>query len=97
VDVYIGLSNDPIKKEWIKKMNPKAIIFALSDKEISEKDATDNGAEVFMSNRSGDKNKINSSLVSPGMFRAINDQHLKQITDEMKIAIAKTIAEGVRK
>lgn len=78
-------------------MNPKAIIFALSDKEISEKDATDNGAEVFMSNRSGDKNKINSSLVSTGMFRAINDQHLKQITDEMKIAIAKTIAEGVRK
>lgn len=97
MDVYIGLSNDPIKKEWIKKMNPKAIIFALSDKEISEKDATDNGAEVFMSNRSGDKNKINSSLVSTGMFRAINDQHLKQITDEMKIAIAKTIAEGVRK
>jgi malate dehydrogenase (oxaloacetate-decarboxylating) len=54
-DVFIGVSSaNSFKKEWIKKMNTKSIIFALANPnpEISEKDAIDGGAEIYASGRS---------------------------------------------
>jgi malate dehydrogenase (oxaloacetate-decarboxylating) len=64
-------------------MNSKPIIFALAnpDPEISEKDAIEGGAEIYASGRSDQKNQINNSLVFPGIFRAINEHNLREITE----------------
>ena len=83
-DVFIGVSSaNSFKKEWIKKMNPKSIIFALANPnpEISEKDAIDGGAEIYASGRSDQKNQISNNLVFPGIFRAISEHNLREITD----------------
>lgn len=64
-------------------MNPKSIIFALANPnpEISEKDAIDGGAEIYASGRSDQKNQISNNLVFPGVFRAISEHNLREITD----------------
>jgi len=83
-DVFIGVSNKgALNKEWIKKMKSKPIIFALAnpEPEISREDAIEGGAFIYGSGRSGEPNQISNSLVYPGIFKAINDHHIMQITN----------------
>ena len=97
-DVVIGLSGpNTIKKEDVKNMNPKPIVFALANPtpEIFPKDAFEAGAFIVATGRSDFPNQINNSLVFPGLFRATIDSRAPKITMEMKIAAGEAIANLV--
>ena len=97
-DVVIGLSGpNTIKKEDVKKMNEKPIVFALANPtpEIFPKDAFEAGAYIVATGRSDFPNQINNSLVFPGLFRATIDTRAPKITMEMKIAAGEAIANLV--
>ena len=97
-DVVIGLSGpNTIKKEDVKLMNPKPIVFALANPvpEIFPKDAYEAGAYIVATGRSDFPNQINNSVVFPGLFRATVDTRAPKITMEMKAAAGKAIANLV--
>jgi len=97
-DVVIGLSGpNTIKKEDIKQMNPKPIVFALANPtpEIFPDDAKEAGAYIVATGRSDFPNQVNNSLVFPGLFRATVDTRAPKITMEMKIAAGEAIANLV--
>ena len=97
-DVVIGLSGpNTIKKEDVKKMNEKPIIFALANPtpEIFPNDALEAGAYIVATGRSDFPNQINNSVVFPGLFRATIDTRAPKITMEMKIAAGEAIAHLV--
>ena len=97
-DVVIGLSGpNTIKKEDVKLMNPKPIVFALANPtpEIFPKDAYEAGAFIVATGRSDFPNQINNSVVFPGLFRATVDTRAPKITMEMKIAAGEAIANLV--
>ncbi len=97
-DVVIAASRPGpgvIKKEWIKKMNKKPIVFAQANPipEILPNEAKKAGAYIVATGRSDFPNQINNSLCFPGIFRGVLDVQAKTITDEMCIEVAKTIAK----
>lgn len=106
-DILIALSKSGpgiIKKEWIKKMMDRAVVFACANPvpEIYPWEAKEAGAEVVATGRSDFPNQINNSLVFPGIFRGVLDVLAKTITDEMCLAAADEIAnyafqKGLRK
>ncbi len=101
-DVVIAASRPGpgvIKKEWIKKMNAKPIVFAEANPvpEILPQEAKEAGAAVVATGRSDFPNQINNSLCFPGIFRGVLDVQAKTITDEMCISVAETIARFAQK
>ncbi|MFA5926462.1 MAG: NADP-dependent malic enzyme [Parcubacteria group bacterium] len=98
-DVFIGVSApDLLKSADIKKMNERAIVFAMSNPvpEISYKEAKKGGAMVVATGRSDFPNQVNNALVFPGIFRGALDAGTREITDKIKIKAAKAIAGLVR-
>ncbi len=96
-DVFIGLSAPCIvTKEMVKSMR-EPIIFAMANPvpEIMPDEARYAGARVMATGRSDFPNQINNVLAFPGIFRGALDARIKKITDEMKIAAAKTLANIV--
>ena len=96
VDVFVGVSApNVLKKEWVKTMNEKAIVFAMAnpDPEILPDDAKEAGAYIVATGRSDFPNQINNVLAFPGIFRGALDARASDITDEMQNAAAKGIAE----
>lgn len=99
-DVFIGVSAPNIlTAEDIKKMNTRAIVFAMSNPvpEIDPTEAKKGGAEIVATGRSDYENQINNVLVFPGIFRGALDTRTKKITDEHKLKAAKAIANLVKK
>ncbi|MCP8323447.1 MAG: NADP-dependent malic enzyme [Candidatus Methylarchaceae archaeon HK02M2] len=97
-DVLIAASKpDPnvIKKEWISKMNKKAIVFTLANPipEIWPWKAKEAGAYIVATGRSDFPNQANNSLIFPAVFRGVLDIRAKAITDEMMIAAAEELAK----
>lgn len=94
-DVFIGVSAPNVfKKEWIKTMNEKAIIFAMANPtpEIMPDEAKEGGAFIVATGRSDFPNQINNVLAFPGIFRGALDARASDITEEMQIAAAQGIA-----
>lgn len=94
-DVFIGVSAPNVfKKEWIKTMNEKAIIFAMANPtpEIMPDEAKEGGAFIVATGRSDFPNQINNVLAFPGIFRGALDSRASDITEEMQIAAAEGIA-----
>ena len=58
-------------------------------------EAKNSGAFIYGSGRSDLENQINNSLVFPGIFKAIMQHSLKEITLKMKIKAAEAIAECI--
>ncbi len=99
-DVFIGVSvANALKKEWVKKMNTKPIIFALANPipEIFPGEAAEAGAFIYASGRSDFINQINNSLVFPGIFKGIIRHEMDEITDDMKLLAAEAIADSLTK
>jgi len=95
-DVFVGVSApNVLKKEWVKTMKEKAIVFAMAnpDPEILPDDAKEAGAYIVATGRSDFPNQINNVLAFPGIFRGALDARASDITDEMQNAAAKGIAE----
>jgi malate dehydrogenase (oxaloacetate-decarboxylating) len=78
----------------IRTMAPDPIIFALANPlpEIMPDEAKAAGAAVVATGRSDFPNQVNNAIAFPGIFRGALDNHVRQITDEHKIAAAEVIA-----
>jgi len=99
-DAIIGVSGPgTIAQAHIEKMAPQAIVFALANPipEIMPEDARRAGARVIATGRSDFPNQINNSLVFPGVFRGALDNGVREITDDMKLEVAKKIAALIKK
>ena len=99
-DVVIGVSGPgTIAQVHVAAMAKEAIVFALANPvpEIMPEDAKLAGAAVIATGRSDFQNQINNSLAFPGIFRGALDRGVNNITDEMKLAVAKKIASLVKK
>ena len=99
-DVFIGVSAPGIlKPEFIKGMAAKPIIFAMANPipEIAPELAKKAGAFIVGTGRSDMPNQINNVLVFPGLFRGLLDNKIKVVTDEIKIAVAETLANFLPK
>lgn len=97
-DVFIGVSAGGIvTEEMIKGMNKDAIIFAMANPtpEIMPDLAKKAGARIVATGRSDFPNQINNVLVFPNLFRGVLDAKAKEITEEMKVNVAKALANSV--
>jgi len=96
-DVFIGLSGPGlISVENIKEMNPNPFVFAMANPvpEVLPEDAAP-FVKVMATGRSDYPNQINNVLAFPGIFRGALDARAPKITEEMKLAAARGIAEVV--
>lgn len=96
-DVLIAASKPGpgvIKGEWIKKMEKRAIVFALANPvpEIWPSEAKENGAEIIATGRSDFPNQVNNSLVFPGVFRGALDSRVTKINEPMIVRASKELA-----
>lgn len=98
-DVFIGVSAPHVlTKEMVESMNTEPIIFAMSNPtpEIMPDVAKAAGARVVATGRSDFPNQINNVLVFPGIFKGALDVRAKSITEEMKLAAARGIANLIK-
>jgi malate dehydrogenase (oxaloacetate-decarboxylating) len=98
-DVFIGVSQPKLlTKAMIKTMANDPIIFAMAnpEPEIYPDEAKAAGAAIVATGRSDFPNQVNNALVFPGIFRGALDNHVRQITDEHKVAAAAAIARLVK-
>jgi malate dehydrogenase (oxaloacetate-decarboxylating) len=98
VDAVVAASKpgpDTIKKEWIKSMADKGILFACANPipEIWPWEAEDAGALIVATGRSDFPNQVNNSLGFPAIFRGVLDVKAKTVTDDMCIAAAQELAK----
>ena len=96
-DVFMGLSvAGCLKKEMLQSMNSDPIVFAMAnpDPEITYEDAKAAREDVIMATgRSDYPNQINNVLGFPFIFRGALDVRASRITENMKMAAAKALAE----
>jgi malate dehydrogenase (oxaloacetate-decarboxylating) len=96
-DLLIGLSGARvIPAEALAKMNPDPIVFAMAnpDPEVSPEAALPY-VRILATGRSDYPNQINNVLCFPGIFRGALDVRATHITETMKTAAARAIADIV--
>jgi malate dehydrogenase (oxaloacetate-decarboxylating) len=97
MDLFIGLSGPgTIEAEALGRMNDDPIVFAMANPnpEVMPEDAAPY-VRIMATGRSDYPNQINNVLCFPGIFRGALDAGAPRITEEMKLAAAKGIAEVV--
>ncbi len=97
-DVFVGVSKaNLLTREHIATMKSDAIVFGLANPipEIFPDEAKAGGAAVVGTGRSDFPNQINNVLAFPGLFRGALDAEAPAITNTMKLAAAKSLAEAV--
>ncbi|MDX9970403.1 MAG: NADP-dependent malic enzyme [Candidatus Gracilibacteria bacterium] len=98
-DIFIGVSKPKlVTAEMISSMAEKPIIFALAnpEPEILPDEAKKAGAFIVASGRSDFPNQVNNVLAFPGIFKGALKYRIPQITDEMKLNAAKSLASMVK-
>jgi len=96
-DVFIGLSGPGvITVEDVKSMADSPIVFAMANPtpEILPEEV-EGLVAVMATGRSDYPNQINNVLAFPGIFRGALDAGASDITENMKLAAAKAIANSV--
>ena len=97
-DAFIGVSRPGlVTREMVGSMADKPIVFAMANPvpEIMPEEAKAGGAAVIGTGRSDYPNQINNVLAFPGIFKGALEVRARGITEEMKVAAAKAIAEMV--
>ncbi len=97
MDLFIGLSGPGvIEAKSLDKMNRDAIVFAMANPtpEVMPEEAAPY-VRIMATGRSDYPNQINNVLCFPGIFRGALDAGAPQITEEMKLAAARGIADVV--
>ncbi|MCP5237887.1 MAG: NADP-dependent malic enzyme [Zoogloeaceae bacterium] len=96
-DVFLGLSTAGVlKPEMVKKMAENPLIFALANPtpeimpELAKEVRPDS---IIATGRSDYPNQVNNVLCFPFIFRGALDVGATKITEEMKLACVKAIAE----
>ncbi len=96
-DLVIGLSGaQALPPQALAKMNSDAMVFAMANPnpEVVPEDAA-KYVRIMATGRSDYPNQINNVLAFPGIFRGALDVRAQAITDSMKMAAARAIAEIV--
>ena len=96
-DVFIGVSKgDLLKSADISSMSKDAIVLAMANPipEIMPDEAKRGGARIVGTGRSDFPNQVNNVLAFPGIFRGALDVGATKITEAMKIAAARALAEA---
>jgi len=99
-DVFLGLSaGGVLKPEMVAKMAPKPLILALANPEPEitpdlVRSVRDDA--IMATGRSDYPNQVNNVLCFPFIFRGALDVGATAITDEMKLAAVKALAELAR-
>ena len=95
-DVFIGVSGGTVPEEAVARMADDAIVFSLANPhpEIHPETAA-KYARVVATGRSDFPNQINNVLVFPGIFRGALDVRATGISEGMKLAAARAIADLV--
>lgn len=97
-DIFVGVSAPNIvSAEMVASMNKDAILFAMANPvpEIMPDVAKAAGAKVVGTGRSDFPNQVNNVIAFPGIFKGALEGHARQITEAMKLAAAKAIADLV--
>jgi malate dehydrogenase (oxaloacetate-decarboxylating) len=96
-DVFIGTSlAGLLDPDLVRRMAELPIVFALANPEPEvQPEAIEGVAAVIATGRSDYPNQINNVLCFPGFFRGLLDSGARQITDAMKLAAARAIADTV--
>lgn len=95
-DVFVGVSGGTVPEADIARMAPDSIIFALANPDPEVDPAVGaKYAAVVATGRSDYPNQINNVLAFPGIFRGALDSGAPQITEAMKLAAARAIADLV--
>ena len=99
-DVFFGVSvKGALTPDMIRSMAPSPIIFAMAnpDPEITPEEAKAVRPDAIVATgRSDYPNQVNNVLGFPYIFRGALDVRASEITNEMKIAAARAIAELAR-
>lgn len=98
-DIFIGVSKPGIvSNEMIRSMAEDPIVFVMANPvpEIMPDEAIEAGAAVVGTGRSDFPNQVNNVLAFPGIFRGALDCRVSQITEEMKEAAARAIADVIK-
>ena len=96
-DLFIGLSGARvIRAEALQRMNEDAMVFAMAnpEPEVMPEEAAPY-VRIVATGRSDYPNQINNVLAFPGVFRGALDAGAVDITEEMKIAAARSIADVI--
>lgn len=97
-DVFIGVSAPrQLTPEMVADMAEKSVVFAMAnpEPEIYPDQALAAGAYVVGTGRSDFPNQINNVLAFPGVFRGALDVRARDISEGMKVAAAKALADLV--
>ncbi len=97
-DVFIGVSvAGAVTPDMVHSMAPDPVVFAMANPtpEIMPDLAKEAGAAVVGTGRSDFPNQINNCLAFPGVFRGAFDARATRITNEMKLAAGRALAELV--
>lgn len=96
-DMFLGLSKPGVlTKDMVKSMNPEPIIFALANPtpEIFPEEVLEVRSDVMMgTGRSDYPNQVNNVLGFPFIFRGALDVRARKITENMKMAAARALAD----
>lgn len=95
-DVFLGVSaRDMLSQDMVRTMNKDAIVFAMAnpDPEILPDAAQAAGARIIATGRSDFPNQVNNVLGFPAIFRGLLDVGASSVTQGMKLAAARAIAE----
>jgi malate dehydrogenase (oxaloacetate-decarboxylating)(NADP+) len=96
-DVFLGLSAARVlKPEMVKKMGPKPLILALANPEpeiLPDQARAVRPDVIIATGRSDYPNQVNNVLCFPFIFRGALDVGATTITEEMKLAAVRAIAE----
>ena len=99
-DVFLGLSaGGVLKKDMVARMAPNPLILALANPnpEILPEDVKSvRDDAIICTGRSDYPNQVNNVLCFPFIFRGALDVGATTITEEMKLAAVKSIAELAR-
>ena len=100
-DVFIGVSGvkNLMTAEMVKSMNKDSIIFSLTnpDPEIHPKEAFEAGARVIATGSYKFENRANNALVFPFAMRAILDNRIRKISQQLLVNVAYALADLVSK
>ena len=96
-DIFLGLSGPgAMKQEWIKTMAEKPMVLALANPTpeiLPEEVKAVRPDALIATGRSDYPNQVNNVLCFPFIFRGALDVGATKITEEMKLACVKAIAE----
>lgn len=100
-DVFVGVSGvkNLLTSSMVRTMNKDSIIFPLTnpDPEIHPKDAVEAGARVIATGSYKFENRANNALVFPFTMRAILDNRIRKISQQLLVGVAQALADVIPK